>query len=227
MAGYVHHSFCDEERYNPRFNPIRRANDPLQVPPFPWERQFRMAQRIDPEPDDLVAFRDWHPDIKHPLTPDFITIFSLPVVSDAFRRLVMDLEPDKHQFLPVALFDEAKRPLGGRYWLMNVLQICDAGITAQTIRQWHAEGYRIPDLAAHSSVQEDGSLRFHVGDFLDKAVIEGLHLWRPAALLSYAAGHDIYLSDELLRRVRRAKLRKLRIRPAAEISIGSLSKKKA
>ena len=220
MAGFINHRFCDRPRYNVPFNPIVRTNEPRPLrPPYLWERQLRSAERIGPEPEDLVAYRECHPDIKHPLMPDFISIGFLPVVSEAFRRIVLELEPDKHQFLPVALFDEAKQPLSGRYWLMNVLQVRDAGIKADSIHRWHAMGHRIPELAAYSSVREDGSLGLRVAHFLNKAAIEGLHLWRPASPLSYAAGHDLYMSDLLLERIRRAKLRRLRVEPAAEISV--------
>ncbi len=155
---------------------------------LPWKQQLRNGERIAPEPEDLVAFRECHPDIKHPLMPDFITIWSVPVVSEAFRQIVMELEPNKHQFLRIALFDEAKQPLPGRYWVMNVLETCDAGIKTESIRQWHAMGYRIPELAAYSAVREDGSLGLRVGYFLNKMAIEGLHLWRPAAPTKLCCG---------------------------------------
>jgi hypothetical protein len=226
MAGFINHRFGHLERYVIPFKPIKRTNEPRPVPrAYRWEQQLRSAERIAPEPEDLVAFRECHPDIKHPLMPDFITIWSVPVVSEAFRQIVVELEPDKHQFLSVALFDEAKEPLAGRYWVMNVLQTCDASIRAESVRQWHAMGHRVPELAAYSSVREDGSLGLRVGYFLDKAAIEGLHLWRPASPLSYAAGHDFYMSDLLLERIRRAKLRRLRVEPAAEISVDPLWEK--
>ena len=218
MASHIYRSFCTEERYNPYFKPVRRASgvEPMSAG---WAQQFRKAERIDPEPDDLMAIRGLPPGVRHPPMPDFISIYSVPVVSDAFRQLMLELEPDKHQFLPIALHDEAERLLPGRYWLMNSLQCRDAVIKPEKLKKWHSEGHRFPELIEFSRINDAGSLDLHPVTFLNRSLIEGLYLWRPTVIIST---HEMFLSDELMRRIRRAKLRKLTVQPAVEVSIGSL-----
>ena len=218
MAVRIYRSFCTQERYNPHFKPVRRASR-VEPPSVGWEKQFRKAARIDPEPDDLMAIRESPPGVRHAPMPDFISIYSVPVVSDAFRQLVLELEQDKHQFLPIALYDEAERLLPGRYWVMNIMQSRDAEIKPERLKQWHAEGHRFPELSGFSRINEAGSLDLHSVIFLNKSLIEGLHLWRPTVIVST---HEMFLSDELMRRIRRAKLRELTVQPAVELSIGAL-----
>jgi hypothetical protein len=57
--------------------------------------------------------------------------------------------------------------------------------------------------------------------YLDHFRIEGLHLWRPAWRITTFndVRLDLFFSDELLERVRRARLRKLTVRPVVEISV--------
>jgi hypothetical protein len=135
MVGYIRDSFCDEPRYIPRFGPISSAS-----------RWYQNAERINPEPTDLKAFRDVHPDFRHPGMPDFLSIGWIPVVSEPFRQIILALESDRHQFLPIALYDEARQPLPGTYWVVNVLQRPDCVIESEQIRKWDAEGHALPEL---------------------------------------------------------------------------------
>src|SRR5688572_31514677 len=117
MAGYVHHCFTNEERYALPFSGIMTASGPDRLPAT-WHVQLGSGQRIWPEPEGLIARRMCHPDVKHPPALDLLSVESKPVVSEVFRQIVLELEPDTHQFLPIALFDEERQPLPGRYWLM-------------------------------------------------------------------------------------------------------------
>ena len=162
MVAFISKTFCNELRYSPAFKfsdafftHSQPSDQPLKLPL--WLRQFRSAERIDPEPTDLKAIRRVHPDVKYPATPDFISIGSIPVVSEAFRQIMRDLEPDKHQFVPVALVDEKAHSLVGPYWLLNVLQCCDAVIKREQIKKWYAEKHRIPEVDRFWLKNKDGS----------------------------------------------------------------------
>jgi hypothetical protein len=219
MVGHIVHRFCDEQRYNPRFR-FKRSSASERVQDR-WNSQYRKAERIDPEPTGLRAIRESHPDIKHPGLPDLLTVASTPVVCEAFRQIVLELEPDVHQFVPIALYDEAEQPLPGTYWVMNVLQCRDCVVRPEQVKKWEAEGYLFPEVEQfwrrHKNARRALTL------YLDKSRIEGLHLWRPT-YPQYPLGQSLYLfeflvSDELLLRVDRAKLRKLSARPAVEMSV--------
>lgn len=230
MVGYIRDQFCSEERYNPRFTMISSRE--------PWRNQYRRAERIDPEPADLKAFRKVHPDITHPGMPDFISDGCGPVVSEAFRKIILELEPDRHQFVPIALYDEARQPLPGTYWLINVLQRPDCVIEPDQIMKWDAEGRALRELEGHwvSNAPRIGHMNL-TGDvdpsqshqrrptqkfvYLDRSRIEGLHLWR--RFWRIPTFNDVkfgfFFSDELLQRVKQAQLRKLTVHPVVEMSV--------
>lgn len=224
MTGYIRDRFCAEARYDPRFGPISSS--------LPWKDHYAKAERIDPEPIDFKAFRNVHLDIKHPGMPDFVTMGPYPIVSDGFRQVVLSLEPDKHQFMPITLHDEARQPLPKSYWLMNVLERVDCVIEPKQITQWSDEGHSLPEVEGfwvESSTRINGRGKAYTTArrptekviYLDRSRIEGLHLWRPAwrIALYHEIRLDLLLSSELLERVRRARLRKLTIRPVVEISV--------
>ena len=212
---HIRDRFCDELEYNPRFRPIERATGPE---PFMagWKTQLRNAERLDPMPGDLKAVRDARPGIKHVDLPDLLTIGSRPVVSEAFRQILLELEPDGHQFVHISLYDEAGRPLSGTYWLLNVLQLRDCIIPGKRIEAWHAEERSLPEVEGYWSQGKNGTLYLSARAlFLDRAKIAGLHLWRSARQNMYP--FEYFLSDELLQRIKSAGLRKITPRPAVEI----------
>jgi hypothetical protein len=213
---HIRDRFCDEAEYNPRFRPIERATGP-EPSKAGWKTQLRSAERIDPIPEDLKAVRDAHPDIKHPGLPDFLTIGSSPVVSEAFRQILLELEPDGHQFVHISLCDEAGRPLSGTYWLLNVLQRRDCIIPGKQIEAWSAEGRPLPEVEGYWNQGKNGARYLSASAlFLDSAKIAGLHLWR-SARQQYP--FEYFLSDELLQRIKTARLRKMTPHPAVEISV--------
>lgn len=224
MTGYIRDRFCAEDRYDPRFGPISSS--------LSWKEQYRRAERIDPEPTDFTAFRDVHPDIKHPGMPDFVTVGPFPIVSDGFRQVVLSLEPDKHQFIPITLHDEERQPLPKSYWLMNVLERVNCIVEPKQITQWSAAGHSLPEMDGfwvESSTRTGLSGKTYTTArrptekviYLDHSRIEGLHLWRPAwrIALYHDVRLDLLFSSELFERVRRARLRKLTVRPVVEISV--------
>ena len=227
MAGHAIHRFCDDDRYNPRFKLSELA-------PPEWVVSCLYGQRVDPEPVHLKAVRASHPDIKHPGLPDLFTVGSLPVVCHAFRQIVQDLEADKHQFIPIALYDEAQQSLPEPYWVMNVLQVRDCLINPEQIRKWDAAGHVLPEMAElwrphvtrnFSSKRERSSRDLSRPEdrvpslkvvYIDRSCVDGLHLWRPKRHMYWI---DFFLSDELIQRVKSARLRKLSVKPVIEMSV--------
>lgn len=235
MVGHVIHRFCDDERYNPRFR-RKEPSAPDERTRY-WTVTCLNAQRINPEPADLKAIRDTHPDIKYPGLPDLLIVGSLPVVCEAFRQIVEDLEPEKHQFIPITLCDEAERPFPERYWVLNVLEIRDCLIHPEQIRKWDAAGCVLPEMGpywrpSHSPNRNplkkpdppdlsrpEGRTPSLKVVYVDRSQVEGLHLWRPKRHMYWV---DHFLSDELLQRVRRARIRKLDYKHAVEMSVPTI-----
>jgi len=216
MVGYIRDDFCEQGRTSPRLGPI--SSD------IAWQDQQRNAERISPEPTKMKAFRFDQPDNKNPEMPDFLTSGSVPIVSEAFRQIVLSLEPDKHQFMPIALFDEARQPLPGTYWVMNVLQRPACVIEPEQIMKWYDEGHSLPEMKEFWRTRPNGARAPSAKVvYIDRSQIEGLHLWRPLWRLKTMndVRLDLFFSDELLRRVAHAKLRKLTARPAVAISVPS------
>ncbi len=173
--------------------------------------------------------------------PDMIALGIAAVVSEAFRQIILELEPDKHQFLPIALHDEARRPLPGTYWMLNVLQRPECVIEPDQISKWDAEGRPLPELEGHwvsndlrtgsmSPMKKRADVDLSRSDqrratqkvvYLDRSRIEELHLWRRHWRISiyHDVKFDLFMSDELLLRVRKARLRKLTVHPVVEMSV--------
>jgi hypothetical protein len=215
MVGHVLHRFCDEAAYNPRFR-LAQSND-YDPAAAGWKVQYWDQQRLDPEPSDFKAIWESHPDVNYQRLPDLLTVGSLPVVCEAFRQIVLDLEPNKHQFVPITLYDEAKQALPGAYWVMNVLQRCDCVIDKAQLKKWEAEGHVFPEVEQLHRTYRPTSRA--IKPYLNKTRTAGLHLWRP---MRSPYWFEFFVSDELMRRVNRANLRKLNARPAVEISVPSL-----
>lgn len=222
MVGHLPHRFCEDRIYNPRFKLERSGSD--EYPPS-WRRQYRNAERIDPEIADFRAVRVHRPELGPTEIPDLLVASDIPIVCEAFREIVQDLEQDTHQFLPVALCDEAKATLPGTYWLMNLLQRRDCVIPREQIKAWEEEGRAFPEIVqffrTHPNVRRGSPMT----PFVDQSRIEGLHLWRPI-YPRYPLGHSLhpfefFVSDEVVRRVEAAKLRKMSARPAIVISAPS------
>jgi hypothetical protein len=228
VAGHAIHRFCDDAQYNPRF----RREQSREVASPNWVVRCLYGERVDPQPVNLTAMRASHPDVEHPGLPDLLTVGSLPVVCDAFRQIVQELEPGKHQFIPIALYDEAEHPLPGTYWVMNVLEVRDCLISPDQIRKWDAARQAMPEMAEFwrprytgGSMKERAALDLSRPEdrvpslkvvYVDRSCIGGLHLWRPKRHMYWI---DFFLSDELIQRVENAKLRKLRVTPVVEMSV--------
>lgn len=214
MAGFVRaNTFCSELRYSPTFRFVSSNQGTANAL---WQKQQRNAERMDPEPTNLKAQRDVHPDIKHPSLPDFLTVNSKPVVSDAFKELILELEPEKHQFVPVDLYDEQNQALSKSYSLMNVLQCCEAVIVPKRIEEWCAQGHKVPEVEEFWCRSTTGAE--HLSQdvvYVDASAIRGLHLCRPHRT---ALWDDLLFSDDLLARVKRARLRKLDVLQIVQIS---------
>lgn len=223
MVGYLVHQFCPDRIYNPRFKIARSSGD--ETFSSPWARQYRNAEPIDPEIADVRAVRVHRPELGPTEVPDLLMANDIPIVCEAFRQIVQDLEQDMHQFLPVALHDETGARLPGTYWMMNVLQRRDCVVWPDEIKRWEREGYTFPEIERFWDTHPKA--RRALTPFVDQSRIEGLHLWRPI-YPRYPLGHSLYLfeffvSDELARRVEEAKLRKMSARPAVPVTVPSHS----
>jgi len=198
MTWYTRNVFCRERSDANRFG-LRMPSGDIR-----WMSGIRSATRVEPEPHDLIADR-WQDDPATEL-PDFLTISSQYVASDKFRRIVEELEPGLHQFIPVALQDAEYRPIESTYWFVNVLTVRDAVLRNAALTELKASG-KIPGrekLAKYGSTHE----------FIDSSMTAGRHLWRNSG-----STWDLFLSDELYRRICAAGLHRLDVWRAIEVDI--------
>jgi hypothetical protein len=202
MAWYTRYIFCEEGRYSPHFALRTPSGDAK------WQDGIVSARKVEPVPQDIVAdrCRDFAPAVP----PDFITISSLYVASDSFRRIVEEFEPGVHQFIPVTLRDSESRPIESPYWFVNVLTVCDAALRSSALPELERLG-RIPGRA--EAVARYGSSV----NFVDASLTSGKHLWRTPGF-----AWDVLFSDELYLRIRAARLRKLTVWRAIEVDVGAV-----
>jgi hypothetical protein len=191
MAWYIYKQFCDEERYSPSFTfPDFAAFSAVSA-------SLREGKRVDTVLS-LVARRTGQQDYVLGPIPDFLTIASKHVASDGFRQLVEELEPGVHQFIPVTLYDRDDIPVDRPYWLLNPQVVVDVELKSERLEELRREG-RVPS-------REEAHARYGRRYlFAERSAIEGRHFWR----ISRDFMPDLYFSDELIRRVRLARLRKL------------------
>jgi hypothetical protein len=175
MVGHLVHRFCPDRIYNPRFK-IERSSG-FESFMSPWARQYRNAELIDPEIADFRAVRVHRPELGPTETPDLLMANDIPIVCEAFRQIVRDLEHDTHQFLPVALHDETGARLLGTYWMMNVLQRRDCVVRPEQVKAWEHEGHAFPEIEQFWRMHPKA--RRTLTRFVDQSRIEGLYLWRP------------------------------------------------
>jgi hypothetical protein len=224
MVGHITISFSGAARSNPHFKPIEPSTGPEPIAPRTgWRQQYWRAVRIDPEPTDLRSFQADYPDLAHVGLPDLLTIASVPVVSEAFRQLVHSLEPNQHQFVPILLFDELRQPLAGTYWIMNILIHSECIVEPAQIMKWHAEGHAFPELENCWRANRDGSRRLtRRVTYVDRAQVQGRHLCRPLWRQDqHLYQLELLFSDELVQQIASAKLQKLTVHPAVEVSVPS------
>jgi hypothetical protein len=191
MAWYIYKRFCREERYSPSFTfPDFAAFSAVSA-------SLREGRRVDTMLS-LVARRTGQQDYVSGPIPDFLTIASNHVASDGFRQVVEELEPGLHQFIPVTLYDRDDYPVARPYWLVNPHVVMDVELTSERREELRRTG-RAP---SREEAREQHGSRFV---YAERSAIEGHHFWR----ISRQSMPDLYFSDELIRRVRRARLRKL------------------
>jgi hypothetical protein len=191
MAWYIRHRFCDDERYGPSFTLEDQA---VYMPIF---APLRKGDRVDPVPELVARRRGQHDYVLGPI-PDFLTIASQHVASDGFRRVVEDLEPGVHQFIPVTLYDRGDVAVGRPYWVVNPQVTLDVELKGARVTELRLAG-RAP--SREEAIELFGSNFIYA----ERSAIAGRHFWRG----SRSFQTDLYFSDELVRRVRRARLRKL------------------
>ena len=127
---------------------------------------------------------------RRPRLPDgFRTDNSLHVVSDAARQAIEALEPETHQFFPLALrWRNGERP-EGTWWGLNVTQTRDSVVEAASkVRRMFRD-----DEPVRAGVRQD-VLQFLDRNqvALDPGRVGGAHLWREERFIL-----ELFCSDAL------------------------------
>lgn len=119
--------------------------------------------------------------------PDYFTPHGFPCVSSRFKDVVERLEPDVHQFFPIAVVNKAMAKIAER-WLWIVCNRIDG------VDREHTNLFFQDQSLWTSSYKEGGEWK-RVRDpkvAFNKQQTEGYHFWRD----KYLIGGGIYASDE-------------------------------
>jgi hypothetical protein len=133
------------------------------------------------------------------------------IVCDEFKQIVDVLEPEMNRFHPVTLLNKAGEEYPWDYNLMIVTQAADTLILEKSYVHSHTNEFKLPSGEVKRSKiwSIDPQPAFLAAK---KDRIAGMHLWRGGQhFQSY-----LFVSDELMKRVKRAKLRGLVVYPITE-----------
>ena len=142
---------------------------------------------------------------------DFFQPGGVWVVSDRFRMIVQQLEPQQNQFFPVTLHDKTGADLGVLFHLMNVTQGRDVLIPEQS--DMYADWREIKKSSGELVKVCQWHLHGHPKHLVArKEEIGAMHLWRGLTFLRLR----LFFSDELMKRSEDAALRGLVSYPVVE-----------
>jgi hypothetical protein len=190
--------------------------DPRWDPEFGWVgdaavvAEVRAGREIPTDIPSLVLQKARRSRKKSPV-PDFFRPAAVWVVCDAFKAMVDALEPGRNQFFPVVLLDKAGNKLPLRYHLMNVTQQDD-------ILDLEKSDVEASWLDVRASSGEVKKIQYWHFDrrpqrlFTRSSQVGAKHLWRG----DQHFGQYLFFSEELMARVKKARLRKLVTYPIIE-----------
>ena len=148
---------------------------------------------------------------KNSMPRDFFRPGGVWVVSDRFRMIVQQLEPQQNQFFPVTLHDKTGADLGVLFHLMNVTQGRDVLIPEQS--DMYADWKEIRKSSGEVVKLCLWDLHGHPKHLVArKEEIGAMHLWRGLTFLRL----QLFFSDELMKRSEDAGLRELVFYPIVE-----------
>jgi hypothetical protein len=126
---------------------------------------------------------------------DFFRPGGIWVVSDRFRMIVQQLEPQQNQFFPVTLHDKTGADLGVLFHLMNVTQARDVLIPEQSdmYSEWREIKKSSGELVKICQWYLHGYPKHLVAR---KEEIGAMHLWRGLEVLPL----QFFFSNELMKR---------------------------
>ena len=133
------------------------------------------------------------------------------IVCDQFKQMVDELEPGMNRFHPVSLLDKVGEEYPWNYHLMIVTQAVDTLILEKSYVHSHTNDFKLPSGEVKRSKvwSIDPQPAFLAAE---KTRIAGRHLWRgDQHFHSY-----LFFSDDLMKRVKHAKLRGLVVYPITE-----------
>lgn len=188
-------------------NPPYYANIEADEGRFGGGSHFGMTsgRPIDPE---VVThhgerlFKSGYLERKRKKIPAVMDRAGIYLVSETFRILVEEFEPNRHQFFPFALRNGKRgAPADEPYYLFNITNRADSIVWSDEEREkrYHPPSKYFPDgnidrTSIHKGQDDQFSLRRKdIGDF---------HLWWEASI-----GHGFFVSDEFLTAFDKAKLK--------------------
>lgn len=168
------------------------------------------GRRIEPPASGVVGRKLSNAGKLYPL-PDLFKGCNAWIVCEEFKKIVDALEPGKNQFLPVHLLYELEKEVQRRYYLMNVTEM-DETLDLQKSyvhSSWNETKTQSGEVKRVQSWHLDP---MPAPLFADKSHVAGKHLWRGSVYFR----RYMFFSDELMKRVKKAKLKELRAYPVTE-----------
>jgi len=160
---------------------------------LPWNLDlgFRITARTNPSVDSVYRFAKLTNQCKTP--PDmFLLPGPVPCVSQSVHDCIESIEPNVHQFFPIALLKSKMQAFDGAYFIMNICKMLDSLIFEKTSLR----------LSNREPVYVFEGSRRQILRTIKGSMVENRHLWREKKYPhDYGAKkkypHDLYLSDDL------------------------------
>ncbi|MCV6577009.1 MAG: hypothetical protein OIF58_14885 [Cohaesibacter sp.] len=129
--------------------------------------------------------------------PDIFTMPALNAVSQRFKDLVEDFEPEVHQFFPLELFRKNGDPVEEDFYIFNCTVTFDSLLMKHSDEEWLKldEPDEYPRLRITDQHKQT----------LSRPAIGGRHIWKP--FRQRITGGGLYVSDAFHKRLKQEKFK--------------------
>ena len=189
------------------------------TPGFTWDEPIEWP--IEPIGDPIgMSLGFWMPSsiiptkgsrTKKKRIPDVFVLGGFFAVSQRFKDLVEEFEPDIHQFFPITLSDFDGSKVEPDYYIFNCMVAIDTILVKESGLKWtFRDHWQQPHLDIPA---RDPFYRWK----LSKPQIAGRHIWTD--FYTRPPSEGFYVSDELFKKIQKNKIRFFKERYCEELDI--------
>jgi hypothetical protein len=141
--------------------------------------------------------------------PDMFRSFGgIVIASDRLRRVLEELDPGIHQFIPITVYLKSKELAEGSWFILNVYYKQDSVVDEQSIvRPMSHQQPNARPMMVIKFTSRDKQVT------IDRSKLSGAHVWREAGYLG-----PYFLSDQLHSRLKAQKIKFLSMKSVIEIN---------